>query len=146
MALLATPFLITVTPMPEEASFTQGNHVPTAVGVLADEACEEIRRAAHAADRVAPPAGLCEDLHRAVERAAVRSADSMAALRLTVARFTIALRNDGASPEAILIALKSVINSRTFPVTPQGRDGHGEELRQLISTWSIQEYFEERHA
>ena len=90
-----------------------------------------------------PPEELCTELHVAVARAAARSADSMAALRVAVRRFTVALQNDGATPEAVLIALKTVINSQTFRVTPTRNDSSGEELRQLISTWSIEEFFSE---
>ena len=66
----------------------------------------------------------------------------MSALRLAVARFTASLRDDGATPEAVLIALKSVINSRTFPVTHDYAIPYtGDDLRQKISTWSIHEFF-----
>lgn len=93
------------------------------------------------------PRELCEELHTAVERAALRSAGSISALRFAVSRFTIALRNDGAKPEAVLIALKSVINSRTFPVLKDPMlDWRPDELRQQISTWSIEEFFSEKQA
>ena len=95
----------------------------------------------------APPDQLCEELHIAVQRAALRSADSTNALRLAVRRFTFALKEDGASPEAVLIALKKVINSRTFPVADDPeRNWNQNDLRQLISTWSIQEFFSEKQA
>lgn len=83
----------------------------------------------------------------AVERAAERSTESMNHLRHAVAQFTVALRVGGATPEAVLIALKSVINSRTFPssrnYTPDTSDA---DLRQQISAWSIQEFFRENQA
>ena len=93
--------------------------------------------------RVLPPEELCQQLHAAVAQAAARSADSMAALHLAVRRFTVALQKDGATPEAVLIALKTVINAQTFRVTPTRSDSSGEELRQLISRWSIEEFFSE---
>ena len=68
-------------------------------------------------------------------------------LRHAVAHFTVALRVGGATPEAVLIALKSVINSRTFPgprsYTPEPSDA---DLRQQISAWSIEEFFREKQA
>ena len=92
--------------------------------------------------RVVPPEELCEELHAAVTRAAARSADSMQALQLAVRRFTVALQSDGATPEAVLISLKAVINSRTFEVAPMyAGDLTADELRHLISTWSIKEFF-----
>ena len=93
--------------------------------------------------RVLPPEDLCKELHVAVARAAARSADSMAALHVAVRRFTVALQNDGATPEAVLIALKTVINAQTFRITPTSSDSSGEELRQMISRWSIEEFFSE---
>lgn len=101
----------------------------------------ELRRAAA---NLQLPATLCEELHAAVERAAERSTESMNDLRQAVGHFTVALRVAGATPEAVLIALKSVINSRDFPrarlYTPDTTDN---DLRQQISAWSIQEFFRE---
>ena len=89
-----------------------------------------------------PPEELCEELHAAVARAAARSAGSMDALQLAVRRFTLALQNDGATAEAVLISLKSVINARTLEVSPTSMgDLSADELRHLISTWSIREFF-----
>ena len=93
--------------------------------------------------RALPPEELCKELHVAVARAAARSADSMAALHVAVRRFTVALQNDGATPEAVLIALKTVINAQTFRITPTSSDSSGEELRQMISRWSIEAFFSE---
>lgn len=109
----------------------------------AETACAELRRVASSL-HVAVPPSLCEDLHAAVERAAERSTESMNDLRRAVTQFTVALKLDGATPEAVLIALKSVINSRTFPsprdYIPQSSS---DDLRQQISAWSIQEFFRE---
>ena len=68
----------------------------------------------------------------------------MSQLRDAVAHFTAALRDEGAKPEAVLIALKSVINSRAFPSTMYyTSDISVELLRQKISSWSIEEFFRE---
>lgn len=100
-----------------------------------------------AAVNLQPPVPLCEELHAAVERAAERSAESMNDLRQAVAHFTLALRVDGATPEAVLIALKSVINSRTFPSARSDTSETSDaDLRQRISAWSIQEFFRETQA
>lgn len=93
-----------------------------------------------------PPEAF-EHLHVAVQRAATRSARSMITLRIAVESFTDALRDDGASPEAVLIALKTVINSRTFPVSDLGAgELSANELRHQISTWCIEEFFREKRA
>lgn len=127
--------------LPEEAPATQREWPrESATRALID--CDEANSSAKPLDRPVPPAEVCEELHAAVARAAARSADSMAALELAVRRFTVALQNEGATPEAVLISLKTVINSRTFHVAPTSMgDLSGDELRQLISTWSIREFF-----
>jgi len=94
--------------------------------------------------RLLPPEDLCLRLLNAVEKAAVASAGSMDDLRRTVEEFTIVLKQQGASPEAVLIALKALIIHQTLP-----SDGHrmgqvsGDPVRQHISTWSIEEFFRE---
>jgi len=96
---------------------------------------------------ILPPDKLSAELQNAVERAALQSADSMDALRLAVTRFTAALRDQGAQPEAVLIAVKNVINSRTFAYVQDSRQNwKQEELRQKISTWLIDEFFDEKQA
>lgn len=107
----------------------------------AEKVCDDLRRSEREVGRLAPPQAICEELQEALEKAAQRSVESMRALRLAVARFTISLRDDGASPEAILISLKSVINAKTFEGATPTRDWTDGELRQLISTWSIEEFF-----
>jgi hypothetical protein len=91
--------------------------------------------------RMAVPAELCEDIRIAFARVATGSPGSIGALQRAVRRFTVALHNDGATPEAVLIALKAVINSGTFHVTTSPSDLSEEDLRQLISSWSIEEFF-----
>ena len=125
----------------EMTSFQQSENYASSVS-RADVACAELRHSALTLHSPVLPESLCEDLHTAVQLAAERSTASMSALRRAVARFTVSLRNDGATPEAVLIALKSVINSRTFPVAHDYAVPYtGDDLRQKISTWSIQEFF-----
>jgi hypothetical protein len=113
----------------------------------AETACAELRRVASELHVPVPPTPVCEELYAAVERAAERSAESMNDLRHAVAQFTVALKLEGATPEAVLIALKSVINTRTFPLPRQyTADTTDADLRQQISSWSIQEFFRENHA
>ena len=142
MALLATPSTPRRFQMPEErAPFPSRNFQH---GSSAEAACAELRRVATALHVTLPPGHLCEDLHAAVERAAQRSADSMTALRVAVEQFTVALRDDGLKAEGVLISLKSVINNRAFPVIrPYAGDRDDDDLRQQISTWSIEEFYRE---
>ena len=96
---------------------------------------------------LAPPDDLSDELQLAVEKAAMQSADSMNALRLAVMRFTAAMRDQGAQPEAVLIAVKSLINSRALMYVEDSRlNWRREELRQRISTWLIEEFFDEKQA
>jgi len=87
-------------------------------------------------------AELCDRLRQAVEDAAARDAASMKRLRLAVGSFTIALRDTGTTPERVLIALKTVINNRSFvSIAPHVSDWGGDDLRQRASTWCIEAYF-----
>jgi hypothetical protein len=71
----------------------------------------------------------------------------MAALRLAVRGFAVALRDEGTTPEAVLIILKTVVTSRTLPtIAPHTSDWRGDQLRERISTWCIEEYFSETTA
>ena len=127
--------------MPEDTRVTERDS-HTDLATRAKDACENARNTAKVLQRPLPPSKLCEELHVALARAAAKSAGSMAALQLSVRRFTVALQQDGATPEAVLITLKDVINSRTFEVTRKtASDLSEEELRQLISTWCIEEFF-----
>lgn len=131
--------------MPKEATSFHDLESPD-IARRAKSACEDLRRAASTSDRPLPPDPLCEELHIAVEHAAARSAASINTLRFAVRRFTAALKQDGASPEAVLISLKSIINSRTFPVVISAHDWSSEDLRHQISTWCIEEFFSEKKA
>jgi hypothetical protein len=156
LALLATPFSFMNGDMQREATFDPTNSgdandsrrsESSDINRRAQSVCDDLRRSARESDRLVLPDELCRDLRAAVEKAAVRSAGSINALRLAVKRFTVALRDDGAKPEAVLIALKSVINSRTFPIVDSRAEGwRPDELRQQISTWSVQDFFSEKQA
>lgn len=94
-----------------------------------------------------PQAELCHRLRTAVEKAAMTNAESMEALRLSVCEFTTALREEGTTPEGVLISLKTFINERAFPVIPQhSSDWTGYQLREMMSTWSIKEFFKKETA
>ena len=93
--------------------------------------------------RPQPDAELCDRLVAALEQAAIDRSLSMEALRLTVRDFTLALRQQGTTPEGVLISLKSVINHRRArPTLNQDfHDGPDPAIHEKISTWSIQEFF-----
>jgi len=94
-----------------------------------------------------PQPELCDRLRVAVEDAASRDAVSIEALRVAVRSFTVALRDAGTTPERVLIILKTVINNRSLPViAPHASDWKGDQLREKISTWCIEEYFREKTA
>lgn len=129
--------------MPDQAHLAQ-NSEPSSSSVSASAAlaCDELRRSVMEFQLPLPPTSVCEELYVQVERAATMSARSMKGLRLAVEHFAAALKKEGASPEATLIVLKKIINSRTFP-TSSWYEGEiaGEELRQQISTWAIDAFF-----
>lgn len=127
--------------MLDEAQPSQQRDTQSSTSARAKAARDELRRLAYEKLQPVPPDDLCEALQQAVQKAAARSAESMLALQRAVREFTAALRSDGATPEAVLIALKAVINSRTFPVASSADNHDAEELRQRISSWSIQEFF-----
>jgi hypothetical protein len=78
----------------------------------------------------------------ALQQAASRDAMAMEALRIAVCEFTIALRDEGTTPERVLVTLKSVINQRTLPqFLSHSSDRNGTWLRESVSTWCIKSYF-----
>jgi hypothetical protein len=94
-----------------------------------------------------PDDELANRVHKAVIDAAARDARSLKELQLAVASFTAAFREMGTSPEAVLIALKAVINNRSLlpiPIPLRDSDRSGELLRAQISTWCIEEFFNSR--
>ena len=86
-------------------------------------------------------AALSAGLRAAVERAASKSDDSMEALRVAVCAFTVALRNDGVTPEGVLIRLKTAIRAETLSPLWDTSSWSGPRLRETITTWCIQDYF-----
>lgn len=92
--------------------------------------------------RLAIPEEICDRLRQAVLDTSARDTASMDQLRLAVGRFTVALRDIGTTPERALIALKTVINNRSFvSIAPHISDWSGNELRQRVSTWCIEAFF-----
>lgn len=90
-----------------------------------------------------PHADLCEQLRKAVNAAAIQDAESMAALRAAVCEYTVSLRNEGIKPEGVLISLKTMIQNRSMPhpmAAPS--DWHSNQLREQVSSWSIEAFFE----
>jgi hypothetical protein len=142
MALLATPFTEREGFMPKEAPSFQSYDSTTSIATRAAAACAELRRSGSGYGNPLPSVEVCEELYVAVEQAATASSRSMRELRSAVERFTKLLKDDGASPEEVLIALKTVINCRTFVVADPRGDVN--DLRQQISTWSIEEFFKDK--
>ncbi|HEX6626320.1 MAG TPA: hypothetical protein VF105_00060 [Gemmatimonadaceae bacterium] len=131
-------------PMSSEATSYFDND--SAMALRAKDACADLRETAYQMNRPEPPEELCEELHIAFERAADRSPASLHELRQTVQRFTNALKDEGASPEATLIAVKSVINSRTYPeVDVPAQDWSADFLRRQVTTWCVKEFFRAEH-
>ncbi len=92
-----------------------------------------------------PQAGICERLRKAVEVAALKDAESVDVLRKAVCDFTASLRDEGIQPEGVLISLKTMIQNRSIPPgIPASTDWNGSELREKVSTWSIEEFFRGR--
>ena len=89
-------------------------------------------------------AELSNRLRAALERAAEKSSDSMEALRLAVCAFTVALRNEGITPEAVLISLKEAIHCETFGRVNYASTWNGPRLQETITTWCIQDYYREQ--
>ena len=104
--------------------------------------CDELVRSARVLQLAIPSREICERVHRAVEEAASRDAVSMESLRLAVCEFTVTLRTGGATPGAVLVALKTLVNAGAGPIISRSlSDWSGYRLREKISTWCIDEYF-----
>lgn len=119
-----------------------GSGPSATVRSIADQNPDLIRISGDVARVLIPPAELCTRLRRAAERAARKDADSMDKLREAVCEYTAVLRDSGLTPEAALISLKAVINIHCLPPNaPDPNDTSGYQLREKISSWSIEEYF-----
>lgn len=112
------------------------------VRILAENAATGLASDADALQRESiSQAELSNRLRVAIERAAEKSSESMEALRLAVCAFTVALRDEGITPEAVLISLKTAIHSETFVRLRHSSTLNGPRLQETISTWCIQDYF-----
>jgi hypothetical protein len=66
----------------------------------------------------------------------------MEQLHAAVNEYTALLRDEGRTPESVLISIKAVINIHALP--PMGfddADRTGYRIQETISTWAIEEYF-----
>lgn len=83
----------------------------------------------------------------ALEVAASRNAIAIDALRIAVCEFTFTLRREGITPEAVLVTLKNLIDDQALPRVPSHEsDRNGDLLREHISTWCINAYFDSEGA
>jgi|SRR5688500_3580121 len=112
------------------------------VRILAEKSASGLASDADALQRQSiSQAELSKHLQAAIERAAEKSSASMEALRLAVCAFTVALRDEGSTPEAVLVSLKAAIHSETFVAHGHSSTWNGPRLRETITTWCIQDYF-----
>ena len=111
----------------------------SAIGLGADSA--EAESSAFALERAISQAELSDHLRVALAEAASRSSDSMEALRVAVCAFTLALRDEGVSPEAVLIRLKTAIRKQTLIPLWENSTWGGPTIHETMSTWCIQDYF-----
>jgi hypothetical protein len=114
----------------------------SAVALCAEEAAVETEEATMAVRQALALADASRRLRGEVERAAVQDAFAMNALQRAVRDFTLAHRDDGLTPERVLIALKKLVDERSLPAValPYSRKT-SEVLREAVSTWSIKAYF-----
>ena len=82
-------------------------------------------------------------LRAAIERAALKSTGSMEHLRLAVCAFTTALRDEGMTPEAVLILFKAAIHQQVMKPAARGSHWGGQTLQDTLTTWCINDYFSE---
>ena len=116
----------------------------SAISTCADMDSTEADSSSAALNQAISESELSQRILVAVELAASRNAASMEALRIAVCEFTIALRGEGRTPEAVLISLKNIITRKSLPVLPRySTDWSGNELRSSVSTWCINAYFSE---
>ena len=113
----------------------------SASGVATDAESAEAASSAFALERALLQAQLSDRLRIALGQAAIRSSDSMEALRLAVCSFTVALRDKGVLPEAVLISLKAAIRTETLLPLWETSSWSGTSLHATITTWCIKDYF-----
>lgn len=113
-----------------------------AIGLAADE--QSSQQAEYALVNAARAEELTLHLRGALERAASKSNESMEALRLAVCVFTVALRDDGIAPEAVLVQLKAAIRHKTLMPLWETSSWSGPHLHETVTTWCIKDYFSEK--
>lgn len=113
----------------------------SASGLAEDARSTEGESSSFALERAISQAELSERLRSALVRAAARNADSMEALRVAVCAFTVALRDEGVTPEAVLISLKSAIQKETLIPLWETSSWSGPNLHETITSWCIRDYF-----
>jgi hypothetical protein len=151
MALLATPLsserlMAAQNPVSEELEEPSPiEEALNLVRTLAENSASGLEADADAILRQSiSQAELASRLRAALERAAEKSRDSMEALRLAVCAFTLALRDEGITPEAVLISLKAAIHSETFGRINQASTWNGPRLQETVTTWCIQDYYRDQ--
>ena len=115
-----------------------------ATGLAAEEAFAQDPAAESALRDAISEADLSSRLRAAVQSAAMRNSGSTEALRQAVCAFTIALRDEGITPEAVLIRLKAAIKQQTLRPLWLTSTWGGPRLDETITTWCIEDYFREK--
>lgn len=113
-----------------------------AIGLAADE--ESSQQAESTLVIAARAEELTLHLREALERAASKNSESMEALRRAVCVFTVALRDEGIAPEAVLIRLKAAIRYETLMPLWETSTWSGPHLHEAVTTWCIKDYFSEK--
>ena len=113
----------------------------SASGLAADAESNEVELSSFALQRAITQAELSERLRLALVLAATKNSDSMGALRVAVCAFTVALRDEGVTPEAVLISLKAAIQKETLIPLWETSSWSGPSLHETITTWCIKDYF-----
>ena len=146
MAKKPTPILSDAEPSPvdEALSLVQLIAERNAAGLGADDESSEAESSAFALQQAISQAELSEQLRIALGHAASKSRESMDALRIAVCAFTIALRDEGVSPEAVLINLKAAIRKQTLIPLWEISTWSGPTIHETVTTWCIQDYFGEQ--
>ena len=104
----------------------------------------ELEESSIALEQAIARSDLAARLLSAIEDAASKDAIAMNALRIAVCEFTHALRDEGTTPEGVLITLKSVINRKSLPnFVPHDSTKSRNSLHESMSTWCIQAYFKQ---
>ncbi|HMA21354.1 MAG TPA: hypothetical protein VKO87_11175, partial [Gemmatimonadaceae bacterium] len=75
----------------------------------------ELEESSIVLDQAIARSDLADRLRSAIEDAASRDAIALNALRIAICEFTLALRDEGTTPEGVLITLKSVIDRKSLP-------------------------------